>query len=48
VLILPLCIFYVIQDGATLIHYAVQAACSQTIKTLLLYNVDINRPDDVC
>jgi hypothetical protein len=38
----------VIQDGATLMHYAVQTACSQTIKTLLLYNVDINRPDDVC
>jgi len=27
-------------------HYAVQTACSQTIKTLLLYNVDINHPDD--
>ena len=38
----------VIQDGATLMHYAVQTACSQTIKTLLLYNVDINHPDDVC
>uniref|UniRef100_A0A0A9CXW9 Uncharacterized protein n=1 Tax=Arundo donax TaxID=35708 RepID=A0A0A9CXW9_ARUDO len=36
------------KDGATLMHYAVQRACSQTIKTLLLYNVDINRPDDVC
>jgi hypothetical protein len=36
------------QDGATLMHYAVQTACNQTIKTLLLYNVDINRPDDVC
>ncbi|KAG8095886.1 hypothetical protein GUJ93_ZPchr0013g37977 [Zizania palustris] len=36
------------KDGATLLHYAVQTACTQTIKTLLLYNVDINRADDVC
>ncbi|KAF0893288.1 hypothetical protein E2562_023928 [Oryza meyeriana var. granulata] len=35
------------KDGATLMHYAVQTACSQTIKILLLYNVDINHPDDV-
>ena len=36
------------QDGATLLHYAVQTASSQAIKILLLYNVDINLPDDVC
>ncbi|KAJ0962628.1 hypothetical protein J5N97_027750 [Dioscorea zingiberensis] len=30
----------------TLIHYAVQTASSQTIKIFLLYNVDINLPDD--
>nr|XP_019701580.1 ankyrin repeat domain-containing protein, chloroplastic [Elaeis guineensis] len=36
------------RDGATLIHYAVQTAASQTIKILLLYNVDINLSDYVC
>lgn len=35
------------QDGATLMHYAVQTASSQTIKILLLYNVDINLQDNV-
>jgi hypothetical protein len=40
--------FLVMQDGATLMHYAVQTACIQTVKTLLLYNVDVNLSDDVC
>ena len=35
------------QDGATLMHYAVQTASSQAIKILLLYNVDINHQDNV-
>lgn len=35
------------QEGATLMHYAVQTASSQTIKILLLYNVDINLQDNV-
>jgi hypothetical protein len=35
------------QDGATLMHYAVQTASVPTIKVLLLYNVDINLPDNV-
>lgn len=35
------------QDGATLMHYAVQTASSQTMKILLLYSVDINLADDV-
>ncbi|PKI74434.1 hypothetical protein CRG98_005198 [Punica granatum] len=34
------------QDGATLLHYAVQTASSQAIKILLLYNVDINLQDN--
>jgi hypothetical protein len=46
-LVPQLCIL-VMQDGATLMHYAVQTACIQTVKTLLLYNVDINLSDDVC
>jgi len=32
-------------DGATLIHYAVQTASTQAIKMLVLYNVDINLCD---
>ena len=35
------------QDGATLMHYAVNAASTPTIKLLLLYNVDINLQDNV-
>ena len=35
------------QDGATLMHYAVQTASSQAIKILLLYNVAINHQDNV-
>ncbi|MQM22502.1 hypothetical protein Taro_055555 [Colocasia esculenta] len=35
------------QDGATLLHYAVVTASSPIIKILLLYDVDINLPDDV-
>lgn len=35
------------QDGATLLHYAVQTASSPAIKILLLYNVDINLQDNV-
>ncbi|KAK6924539.1 Ankyrin repeat, partial [Dillenia turbinata] len=34
-------------DGATLMHYAVRTASTQTIKILLLYNVDINLQDNV-
>ncbi|KAE8715908.1 Ankyrin repeat domain-containing protein [Hibiscus syriacus] len=33
-------------DGATLMHYAVYAASTPTIKLLLLYNVDINLQDN--
>ncbi|MCH85462.1 ankyrin repeat domain-containing protein chloroplastic-like, partial [Trifolium medium] len=33
-------------DGATLMHYAVQTASVPTIKVLMLYNVDINLPDN--
>lgn len=36
-----------LQDGATLLHYAVQTASSPAIKILLLYNVDINLQDNV-
>ena len=36
------------QEGATLMHYAVQTASSHAIKILLLYNVDINLQDNVC
>lgn len=44
----PILLFmYWKQDGATLMHYAVQTASSQTIKILLLYNVDINLQDNV-
>ncbi|XP_068642528.1 ankyrin repeat domain-containing protein, chloroplastic-like isoform X2 [Aristolochia californica] len=35
------------KEGATLMHYAVRAANIQTIKILILYNVDINLPDEV-
>lgn len=35
------------QDGATLLHYAVQTASSPAIKILMLYNVDINLQDNV-
>lgn len=38
---------FLFQDGATLMHYAVQTASSQAIKMLLLYNVDINLCDSV-
>ncbi|KAG6489777.1 hypothetical protein ZIOFF_051056 [Zingiber officinale] len=34
------------KDGATLLHYAVLTASSETIKILQLYNVDINLADD--
>ncbi|AES95221.2 ankyrin repeat domain-containing protein, chloroplastic isoform X1 [Medicago truncatula] len=33
-------------DGATLMHYAVQTASARAIKTLLFYNVDINLRDN--
>ncbi|KAF5753082.1 hypothetical protein HS088_TW01G01001 [Tripterygium wilfordii] len=39
--------FVLDKDGATLMHYAVQTASSAAIKVLLLYNVDINLPDNV-
>jgi hypothetical protein len=35
------------QDGATLMHYAVQTASARAIKALLFYNVDINLRDNV-
>ncbi|KAK7406876.1 hypothetical protein VNO78_08511 [Psophocarpus tetragonolobus] len=33
------------KEGATLMHYAVQTASTETIELLLLYNVDINLQD---
>lgn len=40
-------VFYLLQEGATLLHYAVRTASIDTVKILLLYNVDINLADDV-
>ena len=50
-LLIFLCIYFVVyvwkQEGATLMHYAVQTASIETIELLLLYNVDINLQDNV-
>ena len=37
-----------LQDGATLVHYAVLTASTQIVKILLLYDVNIDLPDNVC
>ena len=35
------------QDGATPLHYAVQAGALQTVKLLIKYKVDVNVADNV-
>ena len=35
------------QDGATPLHYAVQADALQTVKLLIKYKVDVNVADNV-
>jgi len=46
-----LCIYLIVyvweQEGATLMHYAVQTGSTETIELLLFYNVDINLQDKV-
>jgi ankyrin repeat protein len=36
-----------VQDGATPLHYAVQAGALQTVKLLIKYKVDVNVADNV-
>lgn len=38
---------FIIQDGATPLHYAVQVGAMQSVKLLIKYKVDVNVADNV-